>query len=81
MGGVCAGCFHGGAKEENAKFARYEAPQFSQQPPLQPQQQRPRPPPQPKQTSAAERAQSEEARSNAAIAAQKRYNSSPFRCC
>lgn len=76
MGGVCAGCFQGAGKEENGKFARYEAPQFAQQPSAQPQQQRPRPQPQQKKTSEQERAQSEEARSNAAIAAQKRYDSS-----
>ncbi|KAG0588997.1 hypothetical protein KC19_2G284100 [Ceratodon purpureus] len=72
MGGVCAGCFRGQEKEENGKYARYEAPQFAQHPPVQPQQQQPRPQPKQKKTSEEERAQSEEARSNAAIAAQKR---------
>ena len=63
MGGVCAGCFKASANEENAKFAH------------QPQQQRPQPQPQQKRTSAEDRGGSEEARANAAIAAQKRYNS------
>lgn len=75
MGGVCPGCFKGTAQEEKPYYARTpqyaQAPQYAQQATAQPQQQRPRPQPQQK-TSEEDRARSDEARANAAIAAQKR---------
>jgi len=73
MGGVCPGCFRGTVPEEKPYYA--QTPQYaqaSQYATAQPQQQRPRPQPQQK-TSEEDRARSDEARANAAIAAQKRY--------
>lgn len=71
MGGVCPGCLKGSAQEDKPYYA--QAPHYAQ-PAAQPQQQQQRQArSQPQQKSSEEdRARSDEARANAAIAAQKR---------
>uniref|UniRef100_A0A7I4BUT3 Uncharacterized protein n=1 Tax=Physcomitrium patens TaxID=3218 RepID=A0A7I4BUT3_PHYPA len=81
MGGVCPGCLRASAQEDKLYHHGYQYPPFPQQPLPRPVQQRPRPqvqqqqqqkPQQQQRTREEDLARSDEARANAAIAAQKR---------